>query len=155
MCITLLLLGCGLAGVVDDGTPVEQSAEEHHPAALTRCRQPLRSCPGRGRKTHRNDEAETREPETMMRNLQYQLKQLCARNKEGSFATRAQRERMLALIADHLWQMGYRTLDVRGLKGRHVNRLVARWQAERLSPGTMKNRLRLLLMNRRVRYFSG
>jgi hypothetical protein len=80
----------------------------------------------------------------MMRDLQYQLKQLCERNKEGSFATRAQRERMLALIADQLWQMGYRALDVHGLKGRHVNRLVARWQEEHLSPGTMKNRLSVL-----------
>jgi hypothetical protein len=49
MVTTLLLLGCGL----EDGTPVEQSAEEQYPAALTGCRQCLRTCVGRGRNTNR------------------------------------------------------------------------------------------------------
>ena len=35
-----------------------------------------------------------------MRDLNYQLKQLCQRNCDGSYATRADRERMLALFAN-------------------------------------------------------
>jgi hypothetical protein len=53
MVTTLLLLGCGLAGGIEDGTPVEQSAEEQYPAALMGCRQCLRACVGRGRNTNR------------------------------------------------------------------------------------------------------
>ena len=81
------------------------------------------------------------EGEKLTGNHDAELKRLCAYCKEGSFATRAQRARMLPLIADQLWRMGYRTLDVHGLKRWHVNRLVARWQAEHLSPGTMTNRV--------------
>jgi len=79
-----------------------------------------------------------------MRNLNYQLKQLCRKHEEGGFATRRDREYTLSLIADQLWEAGYKHLRVKELKGRHVNALVARWTAEELNPGTIKNRMSVL-----------
>jgi hypothetical protein len=75
-----------------------------------------------------------------MRGLNYALKQLCHRNRDGSFATQADRERILDLIADQLYEMGF-DMDAHSLKPKHVEALVARWLAEALSPGTIKNRM--------------
>jgi hypothetical protein len=79
-----------------------------------------------------------------MRDLNYHLKQLCNRNRDGSFATRADRERMLALFANQLHEMGFRHLRVENLKPKHIEALVQRWKAEDISAGTMKNRLAVL-----------
>ncbi len=76
-----------------------------------------------------------------MRNLNYQLKQLCNRNRDGSFATQAERERTLALAATQLHELGFRNLSAQGLKPKHVEALVERWTEEDLSSGTMKNRM--------------
>jgi hypothetical protein len=79
-----------------------------------------------------------------MRDLNYSLKQLCDRNRDGSFATQADREHILALIADQLQEMGFRHMDAHSLKSKHVEALVARWLAEELAPGTIKNRMSAL-----------
>lgn len=79
-----------------------------------------------------------------MRDLNYQLKKLCKNHSEGGFTTRRDREYTLALIADQLWQAGYKHLRVAELKGRHVNALVDRWKTEDLNPGTIKNRMSVL-----------
>lgn len=79
-----------------------------------------------------------------MRDLNYALKQLCHRNRDGSFATQADRERILDLIADQLYEMGYRHMDAGSLKPKHAQALIARWLAEALSPGTIKNRMSAL-----------
>ena len=76
-----------------------------------------------------------------MRQLNYELKQMCQRNRDGSYATQADRERTLSLIADQLHLQGYRHLRASSLKAKHVEALVRRWQAEGLSAGTMKNRM--------------
>jgi hypothetical protein len=76
-----------------------------------------------------------------VRDLNYQLKQLCHRNQEGSFATRATRERILTLIANQIHELGFRGLSVQSLKPKHVESLVQRWMAEGLSAGTIKNRM--------------
>ena len=77
-----------------------------------------------------------------MRDLNYRLRQLCQRNRDGSFATRARRARELDLCARQLHQLGYtRFRDPHKLKGRHVTALVERWQAEGLSAGTIKARM--------------
>jgi hypothetical protein len=44
-----------------------------------------------------------------MRNLNYELKQLCRRNRDGSFATQRDRERVLDLVASQLHEMGFPT----------------------------------------------
>jgi len=76
-----------------------------------------------------------------MRDLNYSLKQLCRRNRDGSFATQADRERILDLIADQLYEMGFDHMDAHSLKPKHVEKLVERWLAEELAPGTIKNRM--------------
>lgn len=48
---------------------------------------------------------------------------------------------MLTLIANQLYELGYKKLHATDLKGRHANALVRRWQDEGLAPGTLKNRL--------------
>ena len=79
-----------------------------------------------------------------MRNLNHQLKQLCQRNRDGSYATQQNRERLLALIGDQLHVLGYRGLSARSLKPKHIEALVKRWQVEELSIGTVKNRMAAL-----------
>ena len=79
-----------------------------------------------------------------MKNLNYQLKQLCQRNHDGSYATRHNRERTLTLIADQLHLLGYRRMSAHSLKPKHIDALVARWQLEELAIGTIKNRMSAL-----------
>ena len=67
-----------------------------------------------------------------MQTLNYELKQLCKHNRDGSFATQANRERILTLIANQLREMGFVNMHVQSLKTKHVENLVERWQAEAL-----------------------
>ena len=70
-----------------------------------------------------------------MRDLNYDLKQLCRHNRDGSYATQADREHILDLIADQLHEMGFRHMNAHSLKPKHVEKLVERWIAEKLSRG--------------------
>ena len=76
-----------------------------------------------------------------MRALNYDLKQLCYRNRDGSFGTQADRMRILQLVADQLHEAGFKDLRATGLKPKHVESLARRWQAESLNAGTIKNRM--------------
>jgi site-specific recombinase XerD len=76
-----------------------------------------------------------------VRDLNYGLKQLVYRSKEGSRSTQAARQNILQQCANTLHALGYRKLRPEGLKPKHVEALVAHWQAQQLSPGTIKNRL--------------
>ena len=79
-----------------------------------------------------------------MRNLNYQLKQLCKHWRDGSYATRSDRERILTLIANELHAIGYRQMRANSLKPKHIEALVSHWQAKDLSIGTIKNRMSAL-----------
>ena len=79
-----------------------------------------------------------------MRDLNHDFKELCRHNRDGSYATQADREHLLDLIADQLQAMGYRCLRAQSLKPKHVEALVQRWLAEGLSAGTIKNRMSAL-----------
>jgi site-specific recombinase XerC len=76
-----------------------------------------------------------------MDDLTYTLHQLCQRNRDGSHATQADRQRSLTLMARQLREAGFRQMRATSLKGKHVDVLLQRWQAEGLSTGTLKNRL--------------
>ena len=76
-----------------------------------------------------------------MRDLNYELKQLCRRNRDGSYATQRDRERVLDLVAGQLQELGYRHMAAASLKPKHAEGLVERWQAEGLAVGTIKNRM--------------
>lgn len=76
-----------------------------------------------------------------MDDLTYALRQLCLRNRDGSHATQADRQRSLSLAARQLREAGFRQMRATSLKGKHVEALLQRWQAEGLSVGTLKNRM--------------
>jgi hypothetical protein len=76
-----------------------------------------------------------------VKQLNFELKNLCKRNRDGSFATQANRERILTLIANQLDSLGFRRLGAGGLKPKHIEALVKQWQEAGLSEGTIKNRM--------------
>ncbi|WZW54945.1 phage integrase N-terminal domain-containing protein [Burkholderia pyrrocinia] len=76
-----------------------------------------------------------------MDDLTYTLRQLCQRNRDGSHTTQADRLRALTLVSRQLREAGFRQMRANSLKGKHVEALVERWQAEGLSAGTLKNRM--------------
>jgi len=76
-----------------------------------------------------------------MRQLNFELKQLCYRNRDGSYATQAGRLQILQLVADQLHESGFKDLRATGLRPKHVQALTAHWQAQSLNPGTIKNRI--------------
>ena len=84
------------------------------------------------------------ETENTVRDLNYQLKELCRRNRDGSHATQRDRERILSLIADQLHTLGFRGMSSGSLKPKHVEALLGHWKREDLSVGTIKNRLAAL-----------
>lgn len=76
-----------------------------------------------------------------MRDLNYQLKQMCRHNQDGSFATQHDRQRALSLFADQLHSLGFINMNSTSLKPKHVEALVAKWTADGIAVGTIKNRL--------------
>ncbi len=76
-----------------------------------------------------------------MRRLNYQLKRLCKQNRDGSYGTQVQRERVLTLIANQLHELGYRQMHTKSLRPKHVEALVKHWLASRIAAGTLKNRM--------------
>jgi hypothetical protein len=76
-----------------------------------------------------------------MRDLNYDFKEICRHNRDGSYATQADRQNILDLVADQLYEMGFRGLRAQGFKPKHVEKLVERWLAEQLASGTIKNRM--------------
>ena len=79
-----------------------------------------------------------------MRQLNFDLKTLQARHREGGFITRRDRSYVLDQAAHMLHALGFRRLRATGLKRKHVNALVAEWQRRGLAAGTMKNRMSAL-----------
>ena len=79
-----------------------------------------------------------------MRQLNFDLKTLQARHREGAFLTRRDRSYALNQAADLLHALGFRRLRATGLKRKHVDALVAEWQRQGLAVGTVKNRMSAL-----------
>lgn len=79
-----------------------------------------------------------------MRDLNFQLKQLCHRNRDGSYATQSKRLHHLMLIANQLYDAGFRGMKPRLLKPKHVEALVKDWLRQELAIGTVKNRMSVL-----------
>ena len=79
-----------------------------------------------------------------MKNLNYALKQLCKQCREGSYATQQNRERILTQVANELHGMGYRRMQAKSLKPKHIEALVKFWREKELSIGTIKNRMAVL-----------
>ncbi|WP_338439381.1 phage integrase N-terminal domain-containing protein [uncultured Aquabacterium sp.] len=79
-----------------------------------------------------------------MRTLNRDFKLMCQRNRDGSFATQHDRERLLTMVANQLREDGFKNLRAQGIRTKHIEHLVSRWQAEGASTGTMKNRMSAL-----------
>ena len=79
-----------------------------------------------------------------MKDLNYQLMKLCRNNRDGGFSTQATRSRLLDLIASQLQVLGFRRMQSKSLKPKHVDALVGHWQDQGISVGTLKNRLSAL-----------
>ena len=79
-----------------------------------------------------------------MKDLNYQLMKLCRANRDGSYSTQATRSRILDLIANQLHELGYKHMQARSLKPKHVNALVSLWKDQSIGVGTFKNRLSAL-----------
>jgi integrase len=79
-----------------------------------------------------------------LRNLNYQLKQLCRQNRDGSYSTQSKRAHHLMLIANQLHALGFQGMNARSLKPKHVDALVKQWLDQDLSTGTLKNRMAVL-----------
>ena len=76
-----------------------------------------------------------------MKDLNYQLMKLCRDNRDGSYSTQANRSRILDLIANQLSELGFRRMQAKSLRPKHVAALVSQWKKQSISIGTMKNRL--------------
>lgn len=76
-----------------------------------------------------------------MRDLNYQLKQLCQQCREGSYSTQSNREHLLTLVANELHALGYRGMSARSLKPKHIEGLIKDWFAKGIAIGTIKNRM--------------
>ena len=79
-----------------------------------------------------------------MRDLNYQLKQLCHHNRHGSYGTQSARQHILNQIANQLHELGYRGMTTRSLKPKHVDALVGHWLSNDMGLGTIKNRMTCL-----------
>jgi len=79
-----------------------------------------------------------------MKDLNFQLSKLCRDNRDGGFSTQATRSRILDLIANHLSELGFRRMQPRSLKPKHINALITHWHDQGISVGTLKNRLSTL-----------
>ena len=76
-----------------------------------------------------------------MRQLHFDLLRLLKDDRQGSHGSRRARRYVLAQAAETLHRLGYRGLRAKGLKGRHIEALVAEWRRQDLSDGTIKNRM--------------
>ena len=76
-----------------------------------------------------------------MRQLHFDLLRLLEDDRQGSHGSRRARRYVLAQAAETLHRLGYRGLRARGLKGRHIEALVAEWRRQGLADGTVKNRM--------------
>ena len=79
-----------------------------------------------------------------MKDLNYQLMKLCRTNRDGSYSTQATRRRLLDRIANQLHALGYKPMQAKFLKPKHVDALVSLWKDQGLGIGTFKNRLSVL-----------
>jgi len=80
-----------------------------------------------------------------MKKLNWDLRQLVTRNRDGAYGTQAGRWEMLDLIGRQLdGELGFKNMRKTSLKERHVTALIGLWWQQGLTIGTLKNRLSAL-----------
>ena len=73
--------------------------------------------------------------------LQSSIYYILKHNKDGSYATQANRKKMLYACGNELVKSGYKLQNIKSLKRKHITFLVEQWKTRKLSIGTIKNRL--------------
>ncbi len=76
-----------------------------------------------------------------MRDLNFELSNLCKRNQDGAFATQRDRSYIPDQCASELHGLGFRNLSINGLIPKHVEALISYWQVKEISTGSIKNRM--------------
>ena len=76
-----------------------------------------------------------------MKDLEHHVMQLVRTHRENSFATQAVREDVLRLTARQLAETFRDLREPQHLKPKHITHAIERWQTEKLSTGTIKNRV--------------
>lgn len=81
--------------------------------------------------------------------LKRSINQVLSRNKDGSYATQADRQKILMRFAEDLISLGYGLRHIQGLKTKHIQAITEYWKSKELSNATIKNRTAVL------RYLAG
>jgi site-specific recombinase XerD len=76
-----------------------------------------------------------------MRDLNWEIKELCEDNLDGSFATQDGREHSLDAFANRMAEMGLTKLTLRGIKPKHIEAYVKHMQEKGLATGTIKKEM--------------
>lgn len=79
-----------------------------------------------------------------MKNLTRSLLEFTKSNRDGSLATQADRRLMLKLFSNQLTELGYRKMTAQSLKLKHIKALIEKWKLDKVSEGTIKNRMSVL-----------
>lgn len=77
----------------------------------------------------------------MPKNLHTDFDYILKHNRDGSFGTQSARKDILHMAASDLHSLGFFNLSAKGLKPKHIDALIKRWQEQGKSAGTLKNRL--------------
>ena len=76
-----------------------------------------------------------------MRDLNWELKELCEENADGSFSTQDGRERTLTAFANLMAELGLTKLTLRGIKPKHIEAFVGHLQDKGLAVSTIKTQM--------------
>lgn len=77
----------------------------------------------------------------MATNFFFQANKILKQHDSSSFATKSERFKTIRLVDKQLVEQGFKGLELKGLKPKHIDALLGKWQAEKLSAGTIKNRM--------------
>lgn len=73
-------------------------------------------------------------------NLQFSIRQVLAKNRDGSYATRSDRLHILMRFAEDIIKLKFGLNHIQGLKTKHITAVIAYWQQQKLANATLKNR---------------
>ncbi len=80
-----------------------------------------------------------------MTHLEFSLKIMTRQNRDGSFSTQKNRQKMLMLFARQIRKCGFpREMVATSLTGRHINSLLSIWENSGITTATIKNRMAVL-----------
>ena len=87
---------------------------------------------------------ETALEEMTLKDLEFSISCICGRNRDGSYKTQADRQRILRLAAKQMHGLGFQLKSATSLKAKHIEALLRCWKEAGLSAGSLKNRMSAL-----------